>query len=217
MSSFGSKLTLSAELYETAGNKLIASFNGRGADVEELLDIIKEKTPEFFRSVKDGFAAFANAPNAEMVMVDTTKFVEEPRAEEIMPEEINQEESLSAETESEKSGGEYSRAEVAYDELDGKQSTNMWESIPADVDNEPVKRGGIRWVPLSISAVVTTVGVVAAVVGNQKAKEESEKTYATAEEYERYHQNAKDYQTTRTVGTIIAIVGAIGIGLSIAF
>ena len=37
---FGSKLTLSAELYETAGNKLIASFNGRGANVEELLTLI---------------------------------------------------------------------------------------------------------------------------------------------------------------------------------
>lgn len=36
--SFGSSLTLSAELYETAGNKLIASFNGRGQNVEELLD-----------------------------------------------------------------------------------------------------------------------------------------------------------------------------------
>ena len=36
--SFGTSLTLSAELYETAGNKLIASFNGRGQNVEELLD-----------------------------------------------------------------------------------------------------------------------------------------------------------------------------------
>ena len=33
---FGRTLSLSAELYETAGNKLIASFNGRGADVNEL-------------------------------------------------------------------------------------------------------------------------------------------------------------------------------------
>ncbi len=55
--SFGSSLTLSAELYETAGNKLIASFNGRGQNVEELLDLIKQKSPEFFRGVKgSGFA-----------------------------------------------------------------------------------------------------------------------------------------------------------------
>ena len=52
---FGTSLTLSAELYETAGNKLIASFNGLGENVGELLEIIKQKSPEFFRSVKGGF------------------------------------------------------------------------------------------------------------------------------------------------------------------
>ena len=56
--SFGNSLTLSAELYETAGNKLIASFNGRGANVEELLDLIKQKSPEFFRQIK-GSSGFA--------------------------------------------------------------------------------------------------------------------------------------------------------------
>ena len=55
---FGTSLTLSAELYETAGNKLIASFNGRGANVEELLDLIKQKSPEFFRQIK-GSSGFA--------------------------------------------------------------------------------------------------------------------------------------------------------------
>lgn len=52
---FGASLTLSAELYETAGNKLVASFNGLGKNVEELLEIIKQKSPEFFRKVKGGF------------------------------------------------------------------------------------------------------------------------------------------------------------------
>lgn len=52
---FGTSLTLSAELYETAGNKLIASFNGLGENVGELLEIIKQKSPEFFRMVKGGF------------------------------------------------------------------------------------------------------------------------------------------------------------------
>ena len=37
---FGKSLTLSAELYETAGSKLIASFNGRGGNVDALLEII---------------------------------------------------------------------------------------------------------------------------------------------------------------------------------
>ena len=52
VSSFGSKLALSAELYETAGNKLVASFNGNGKNVEALLDVIKENAPEFFGKVK---------------------------------------------------------------------------------------------------------------------------------------------------------------------
>ncbi len=49
---FGKSLTLSAELYETAGSKLVTSFNGRGNDVEELLKLIEEKSPAFFHKVK---------------------------------------------------------------------------------------------------------------------------------------------------------------------
>lgn len=56
--SFGGALTLSAELYETAGNKLIATINGQGANVNELLVIIKEKSPDFFRKIK-GSGGFA--------------------------------------------------------------------------------------------------------------------------------------------------------------
>ena len=52
VSSFGSKLALTAELYETAGNKLVASFNGNGTNVEGLLKVIKENAPEFFGKVK---------------------------------------------------------------------------------------------------------------------------------------------------------------------
>lgn len=52
VSSFGSKLALSAEIYETAGNKLVASFNGNGKNVEALLKVIKENAPDFFGKVK---------------------------------------------------------------------------------------------------------------------------------------------------------------------
>ena len=52
VSSFGSKLALTVELYETAGNKLVASFNGQGTNVEGLLKVIKENAPEFFGKVK---------------------------------------------------------------------------------------------------------------------------------------------------------------------
>ena len=57
--SFGSSLTLSVELYETSGNKLMASFNGRGANVEELLDLIKQEAPDFFRSIKVNSTGFS--------------------------------------------------------------------------------------------------------------------------------------------------------------
>jgi len=53
ISSFNGTLTLSAELYETAGNKLIASFNGLGSNISQLLTLIINKSPEFFRSVKN--------------------------------------------------------------------------------------------------------------------------------------------------------------------
>jgi len=56
---FDGKLTLSAELYETAGNKLMASFNGRGANLSELLDLIKRKAPDFFRSIKGNTTGFS--------------------------------------------------------------------------------------------------------------------------------------------------------------
>ena len=52
VSSFNGSLTLSAELYETAGNKLIASFNGLGPNLSTLLTLIIQKSPEFFRNVK---------------------------------------------------------------------------------------------------------------------------------------------------------------------
>ena len=52
VSSFNGSLTLSAELYETAGNKLIASFNGLGPNLSTLLTLIIQKSPDFFRNVK---------------------------------------------------------------------------------------------------------------------------------------------------------------------
>ena len=48
----GSKFAISAELYETSGNKLVASFNGLGADVDGLMEVIKAKSPEFFRKAR---------------------------------------------------------------------------------------------------------------------------------------------------------------------
>ena len=50
----GSNISISVELYETAGSKLVASFNGLGANVDALIDVIKAKAPEFFRKARGG-------------------------------------------------------------------------------------------------------------------------------------------------------------------
>lgn len=68
---FGSKLTLSAELYETAENKLIASFNGRGANVEELLLLIESKSMAFFHEIKE-----MNVQKATILLENTNENVQ---------------------------------------------------------------------------------------------------------------------------------------------
>ena len=177
---FGTSLTLSAELYETAGNKLIASFNGRGQNVEELLVLIENKSHEFFSAIREmTHPAEASAP------------VDLPKADVVKVER----------------------------KIDDKVS-KVGESVPANVDasaaGTPAKKG-IHWVPLSISAVATVTGVVLAVVGNSKAKSESEKKPTSKDEYNKRHDDIGTYQTMRAVGIGVAIAGGIGVGLSFAF
>ena len=201
---FGNSLTLSAELYETAGNKLIASFNGRGSDVNELLAVIEAKSPEFFHSVKE--LEMFKRGKAE------TSVVKEPVVADSSVAPLPD----SAQT----------KISVVETPLAPKTEAvgenKIGESIPANVgQNAPTKeksaKKGIRWVPLSIGAVATVTGVVLAVVGNSKAKNASEKKYSTEAEYKKNHDDAKSGQTLRGVGIGIAIAGAIGIGLSFAF
>ena len=52
VSSFGSKLAISAEISETSGHKLVAPYTGHGANVEELLKVVKNSAAEFFGKVK---------------------------------------------------------------------------------------------------------------------------------------------------------------------
>lgn len=53
ISQFGKSLAISAELYETASSKLIASFAGKGETVDDIEKIIKESAPAFFRKARD--------------------------------------------------------------------------------------------------------------------------------------------------------------------
>ena len=191
---FGSSLTLSAELYETAGNKLIASFNGRGLNVEELLSLVERKSHDFFGMIrKVTRPAETGSKVAENKTVENKTVENNVGSEKVEPVQVEK-------------------------EISGKDS-KIGESVPANVNvpEATAKKRGVHWVPLSISAVATVTGVVLAVVGNSKAKSESEKKPASQDEYNRRHDDIGTYQTMRAVGIGIAIAGAVGVGLSFAF
>ena len=189
---FGSSLTLSAELYETAGNKLIASFNGRGQNVEELLDLVVKESHDFFGMIR---------------VVTQPDLVAQPAKTETKVEVVQTNEVVSQ----------------ANSKVGESVTAKVGESIPANVGTQaPVsdksaKKGGIHWVPLSISAAATVTGVVLAVVGNNMAKNESKKKPNSKDEYNSRHDDIGAYQTMRAVGIGIAIAGGIGVGLSFAF
>ena len=207
---FGSKLTLSAELYETAGNKLIASFNGRGADVEELLTLIESKSTEFFRAIKD-----LNAP--ETANSSFSPPIEDPSASPVIPSEQSQVTSEQSDVfPDEQTHVIPAKAGISLDE---PRKEKVGESIPSNVSDEPAKKSGIAGkVVLSISAAATVAGVVLAVVGNNKAKDAAEtKRFANEEEFNDAKDKAKSGQTLRGIGIGIAIAGAVGIGVSFAF
>ena len=189
---FGSSLTLSAELYETAGNKLIASFNGRGLNVEELLALVEQKSHDFFNMVRE--VTHSAGANESVVQ---PKESEAP----IVPIAV-----------------------VQNDKVASRSDSKVGESVPANVGDVPknandkfAKKKGVHWVPVTISAAATVTGVVLAVVGNSKAKKESEKKPASKDEYNTRYDDIGSYQTMRAVGIGIAIAGGLGICLSFAF
>ena len=111
------------------------------------------------------------------------------------------------------------QAGISHDEF---PESNVGESIPANVDDEPSK-GGIHWIPLSISAVATLAGTVLAIVGNNKAKKDYEEVNENAgsdgyavSDLEAIKDDAEIGQTMRNIGIGVAIAGAVGIVLSIA-
>ncbi len=53
ISQFGKSLAITAELYETASSKLVASFVGKGESVEDFEKIVKEQSPDFVKKARD--------------------------------------------------------------------------------------------------------------------------------------------------------------------
>ena len=198
VSTFGSSLTLSAELYETAGNKLIASFNGRGTSVEKLLEVIERNSADFFKVIKNTNHESQNEPDR----------VAEPVEEKVdAPAEDSAEPTKDSVVD---------LASVAYDEPDGDSNWDN-ESIPANVNDELAEKEGIHWIPLSLSTLTAVTGVVLAIVGNDRARDAHEKGFNSTEEYERNKDRAHKGQILRGVGIGVAIAGAVGIGLSFVF
>ena len=198
VSTFGASLTLSAELYETAGNKLIASFNGRGTSVEKLLEVIERNSADFFKVIKNTNHESQNEPDR----------VAEPVEEKVdAPAEDSAEPTKDSVVD---------LASVAYDEPDGDSNWDN-ESIPANVNDELAEKEGIHWIPLSLSTLTAVTGVVLAIVGNDRARDAHEKGFNSTEEYERNKDRAHKGQILRGVGIGVAIAGAVGIGLSFVF
>lgn len=215
--SFDGDLTLSAELYETAGNKLIASFNGSGASLKALLALVRENSASFFGVVKNMTHSVSEpvaaeiSENNEVVPTENiagqkseTPFVNEPKASDSVRVLANE----------------------AYNEVEGKTGPQVGESIPANVGESAenssaenvAKKSGPRWVVLGIGAAATVTGVVLAVVGNSRAKDAANAPrFANESEFKKSRDDAKSGQTLRGIGIGIAIAGAVGIGLSFVF
>lgn len=186
---FGGMLTMTAELYETAGNKLIASFNGRGANVNELLTIIEQKSPDFFRSARELTESLAAEKEKEAAPANNAV---EPVAEE---------------------KPEATPAVTPVAETSSAPS-NVGESIPANVE---AKGGSVaRWVFLGVSTAVAVTGGILTYVGNKKAKDAAEKG-GDVWQLEDNRDKAKSGQLMRGIGIAVLATGVVGIGLSFVF
>lgn len=106
-------------------------------------------------------------------------------------------------------------AKIAYDELDSKQSSNVGNNIPTNVENGKSKAA--KWILLGVGSAATITGIVLAAVGNSQAKNASKKEYSSKEEFQKYRKDASSGQSLRGVGLGIIFTGAVGIGLSFAF
>lgn len=106
------------------------------------------------------------------------------------------------------------KSQAAYDELDGKSSANVGESVPANVEkDEKIPQRIVR----VVGTVMVVTGGVLAIVGNNQAKNAREKSSDSEEGFQKRIDDAKSGQRIRAVGIGLAIAGAVGIGVGFAF
>ena len=187
VSSFGSKLALSAEIYETAGNKLVASFNGRGKNVEALLKVIKENAPDFFGKVKSNRDAGSGG--------------------------IDEVGSLDPDANEDADKVKVARAkDVQFgddDDDDMPRSNKPINDVPAVKNTQ--NRVWIRWGLIGGGSVLLTTGIVLATMGSTDTTTEYD--YETFEEKTVDNGNG----TKLGIGIALSIIGAAGIVVGFCF
>ena len=189
-----------------AGNKLVASFNGHGASVEELLNEIKKSAPEFFRKVKGespsspkyGGRRVNKGAGGIGDFLSSNKSSEESEAKEISVGSVNLDSTPS-------------------DKEDGKvhRSSKPIGDVPA-VKNR-AKNSWIRWGAIIGGGVLVTSGIVLAAIGNSDAQLAHDLGFRNKAEYEEAKDKAHSGQMKRGVGIALTIIGAAGIGFGFFF
>jgi hypothetical protein len=202
--SFGSKLTLTAEVYETAGNKLVASFNGQGTNVEALLKVIKENAPEFFGKVKNADKAAGSGGIGDS---GSGGIGEAPKGSRNGGRRVH-----SADEGADADKVKVSRAkDVQFDDDD--------EDLPRS--NKPINEvpsvksaqntAWLRWGLIAGGSVLLTTGIVLAVMGS--ADTTTEYDYDTFEE----KTVDKGDGTKLGIGIALSVIGTAGIVVGFCF
>ena len=198
VSSFGSKLALSAEIYETAGNKLVASFNGNGKNVEALLKVIKENAPDFFGKVKSNRDAGSGGIGEAGGIGDAGSL--DPDANEDAEEEADK--------------VKVNRAkDVQFDDDDDDdmpRSNKPINEVPTVKNTQ--NRVWIRWGLISGGSVLLTTGLVLAAFAGEE--DEYEMDYDTLEMKKK---KGDDGTLQFGIGIALSIIGAAGIVVGFCF
>ncbi|SOE56918.1 hypothetical protein SAMN05720781_1178 [Fibrobacter sp. UWT3] len=200
VSSFGSKLALSAEIYETAGNKLVASFNGNGKNVEALLKVIKENAPDFFGKVKSNRDAGSGDINKSGSGGIGDAGSLDPDANEDAEEEADKVKVARAK-------------DVQFDDDDDDdmpRSNKPINEVPTVKNTQ--NRVWIRWGLISGGSVLLTTGLVLAAFAGEE--DEYEMDYDTLEMKKK---KGDDGTLQFGIGIALSIIGAAGIVVGFCF
>lgn len=201
----GTSLALSAEMYETAGNKLLASFNGLGETFNDLVGLIKEQSPNFFKKVNE----------IKRLEEERRKAEEARRLEELRKQEearrLAEELRIAEEKRLEEERLEEQRRAI-------EEARLREEELARQAAEEARQRTATRKVVIAgIAVPVAIAGGVLAAVGEVYAKKHSEKDFETVQEHKKNKDRIHKYQMMRTIGIGVGAAGILGLGLNIIF